>query len=90
MINYKYIIDSLLLKNITLQSVNHKGDYDILTIGGGANGTGNLSDYLQEVTSIVNNLKKKKCIVWLIDWINDCLDDVWTLRLGVMTENTSM
>ena len=66
----------------------------IATIYGGANGGGfrgvesNWPFYLSLVRKFLgklldyNNGKMFKD-VWMIDWDNDCCDDVWTLRLGL-------
>ena len=51
----------------------------IITLYGGLNGRGKFFDYLRDVQYIVSHLKD----AWLIDWINDCPDDVWVLRIGV-------
>lgn len=41
--------------------------------------------------SVVKKLAKKLIDVfgdcWLVDWSNDCLDDVWTVRLGFADVN---
>ena len=61
----------------------------IVTIFGGANGGGmrggcNLKHYLCLVRKLLEKLVgccKPFSDSWLIDWDNDCADDVWTLRL---------
>lgn len=61
----------------------------IVTIFGGANGGGmrggcNLKHYLCLVRKLLEKLVgccKPFSDAWLIDWDNDCADDVWTLRL---------
>lgn len=61
----------------------------IVTIFGGANGGGmrggcNLKHYLCLVRKLLEKLVgccKPFSDSWLIDWDNDCTDDVWTLRL---------
>ena len=66
----------------------------IATIYGGANGGGfrgqesNWPFYLALVRKFLGKLmdySNRDYIkdVWLIDWDNDCCDDVWTLRLGI-------
>jgi len=60
----------------------------IVTIFGGANGGGmqgscNLKYYLCLVRKLLEKLVgccKPFADAWLIDWDNDCADDVWTLR----------
>lgn len=59
-----------------------------MTIFGGANGGGmqggcNLKHYLCLVRKLLEKLVgvcKPFADAWLIDWDNDCADDVWTLR----------
>lgn len=55
-----------------------KGDHVIITIYGGFNGNGDWITYLNQITTIIQALD-----AWVIDLINDCPDDVWTLRIGI-------
>lgn len=84
--NYKEIVEAL--SHYELKSVENKEDHDVLTIYGGLNGNGRFNEYLNEVSSIVFQLVDKFDLkmddVWLVDWINDCLDDVFVLRIGVL------
>lgn len=84
--NYKEIIE--ILSHYELKSVENKEDHDVLTIYGGLNGNGRFNEYLNEVSCIIFQLVDKFDLkmddVWLIDWINDCLDDVFVLRIGVL------
>ena len=57
--------------------------YYIATIFGGDNGPANWPKYLNQFKKLVNELKKKFKMIWVIDLENDCLDDVYTLRIGV-------
>ena len=83
------------LESLSLGSLHVCEDgHLIATIYGGANGGGfrgiesNWPFYLSLVRKFVDkildydngNMFKD---VWLIDWDNDCCDDVWTLRLGL-------
>ena len=83
------------LESLSLGSLHICEDgHLIATIYGGANGGGfrgvetNWKFYLSLVRKFLgklldyNNGKMFKD-VWMIDWDNDCLDDVWTLRLGL-------
>jgi hypothetical protein len=65
--------------SISIHEISKQGTHYIVTLYGGLNGRGDFFDYLSDVQHIVLQLDN----VWLIDWINDCLDDVWTLRIGV-------
>lgn len=89
--NYKKVIDGLNLTGVSLHSVEGKDDYDILTLYGGLNGKGDFLNYMRQVITIIHNLESqglsKVKDIWLIDWINDCPDDVWTLRIGIRNEN---
>lgn len=74
----------------------------IATIYGGANGGGfrgeesNWKYYLSLVRKFLGKLLDYNSgsffrDVWMIDWDNDCLDDVWTLRLGIeLTDKEKM
>ena len=63
----------------------------IVTVFGGANGGGiegvsNFKIYLAVVKKFISKLLDDKHIFtdsWLIDWSNDCCDDVWTLRFAL-------
>ena len=63
----------------------------IVTVFGGANGgriTGesNFKIYLAVVKKFISKLLDDKHVfvdAWLIDWDNDCCDDVWTLRFAL-------
>ena len=57
--------------------------YYIATIFGGDNGPAKWTKYLNNIKRLVNELSKKFKFVWIIDLENDCLDDVYTLRVGV-------
>lgn len=88
--NYKEIIEKLQLNKISLASVEEKEDYDILTFFGGLNGNGCFYYYLEQVSAIISNLGYTLSVTrdtWLIDWINDCPDDRWVLRIGVRTKH---
>lgn len=54
-------------------------DHVVVTINGGNNGYSDFNQYLTDIKTIISYFDK----VWLIDWVNDCLDDVWVLRIGI-------
>ena len=62
---------------------DNKGTYFILTVDGGLNGCGSFLFYLEDVIKLIKKLMLKFNSVWLIDWNNDCPDDVFRLRLGL-------
>ena len=57
--------------------------YFILTVDGGLNGRGQFLFYLEDVAKLVKKLMTRFNYVWLIDWINDCPDDVFSLKIGL-------
>ena len=57
--------------------------YYVLTVAGGLNGRGQLLFYLEDVAKLVRKLMTRFNYVWLIDWINDCPDDVFSLKIGL-------
>lgn len=65
--------------SISIHEISKQGTHYIVTLYGGLNGCGEFFDYLKDVQYIVLHLEG----AWLIDWINDCPDDVWVLRIGV-------
>jgi hypothetical protein len=68
------------IKEISLGDIHDpESAHYIVTLYGGLNGCGEFFDYLKDVQYIVLHLEG----AWLIDWINDCPDDVWVLRIGV-------
>lgn len=77
-------IDSLRLERVTVHGVEAQpeGHY-IATIYGGLNGCGSWDLYVRQIGMIIDSLQGS----WVIDLNNDCLDDVWTLRLGFRLED---
>lgn len=84
--DYKEIIDALGLKCVSVSSVEYNKDYSIISIHGGLNGCGDILYYLDQVEHIVCELQGHCKDVWLVSWTNDCLDDVWYLKLGISYE----
>lgn len=64
---------------ITLHEIINKGNHYVVTLYGGLNGCGRLHNYLNDVQEIINQFDN----VWLVNWDNDCPDDVWTLKIGI-------
>ena len=84
------------LEKLSIDSVHLLSNGNlIVTIFGGANGGGmqggcNLKYYLCLIRKLLEKLVgccKPFADAWLIDWDNDCCDDVWTLRF-VLEPNT--
>ena len=77
-------IDSLRLEKVRVISVEEqKEGHWIATIYGGFNGNGNWNLYIRQIGMIIDSLQGS----WIIDLNNDCLDDLWTLRLGFRLED---
>lgn len=88
--NHYWDIDKDRLSIGVMHELEAKSYYDnsidnwyIAAIFGGANGPGKWENYLQQIRKLVLELKKKFKDVWLVDLENDCLDDVYTLRIGL-------
>lgn len=64
---------------ITLDEIINKNNHYVVTLYGGLNGYGRLHNYLNDVKEIINQFDN----VWLINWDNDCPDDVWVLKIGI-------
>lgn len=62
--------------NVNIESI---ADYFIVTIHGGNNGYGRLTNYLSDLKLIVDQFDD----TWLIDWTNDCVDDIWYFKFAV-------
>lgn len=61
----------------------HVGDnYVVAEFYGGLNGSGKWDNYLRDITSLFDEIQfNYKC--WLVDLHNDCLDDVFYLKIGI-------
>jgi len=72
----------------TVEEIDESGEdyevpeYYIITLFGGLNGRGEILFYMEDVEKLLKKLMIRGNSVWLIDWINDCPDDVFTLRIG--------
>lgn len=90
--NYEKTINELNFYKIRAEKVERFDGYDIITIHGGFNGTGYFGTYIAQVHEILTKLSLTYNIsiddIWLVDWINDCPDDVWTLRIGVINKHS--
>ena len=56
--------------------------YYIVQIYGGLNGSGEWTDYFEDLTTMAKALETIGH-AWLIELENDCLDDVFTLTMGL-------
>ena len=73
-------INALGLLNINVEKVEKVSNYRILTINGGFNGRGHWMVYLHQIRQIIASFLD----AWIIELNVDNLDDVWTLKLGVI------
>lgn len=71
-------LDALNLKHIKVDHIQVKHDHVVITVYGGENGTGRWQSYLGQIDAIVRAFAGS----WVVDIKNDCLDDLWVLRLG--------
>ena len=59
----------------------------VIHLYGGKNGSGKWNEYFVDAVSIINKLMDSKIgnfkKAYLIDWHNDCADDVFDLLIGV-------
>lgn len=81
----KGFIDGLKLDQVsygTCELDKVQGTHAELTISGGFNGTGDWNIYLKQIETIITSFPG----CWLISLVNDCLDDVWELKIGIRLE----
>lgn len=77
-------IDSLHLERVRVHSVEEQEEgHWIATIYGGFNGNGSWDLYIRQIGMIIDSLQGS----WVINIEKDCLDDLWTLRLGFRLED---
>ncbi len=71
--------------NLSIKDFTHvmPGNYYKLELYGGLNGRGQFLFYMEDVSNLVKMLMVRFNNVWLIKWENDCMDDVFTLSIGV-------
>jgi hypothetical protein len=74
----KYNIKKIKLNYITTEEEDGHVYY-IVRLLGGENGHGRFSNYLEDVKHIIDAFDH----AWLINWTNDCLDDLWKLEFGI-------
>ena len=59
-----------------------EGHY-VVTLFGGNNGQCNWPGYLMQLINVINAFSEVGYHAWIVDIINDCPDDVHTVRIGV-------
>lgn len=61
---------------------NKRDQYLVVRFFGGLNGPGKWTEYMPQITKLINEISKEyHC--WLVQLVNDCIDDVFTLDIGV-------
>ena len=61
---------------------NKRDQYLVVRFFGGLNGPGKWTEYMPQITKLINEISKEyHC--WLVQLVNDCVDDVFTLDVGV-------
>lgn len=55
----------------------------VIALVGGLNGHGEWDNYFEDLANIVKKIKENGYDTWTIDLVNDCLDDVFTIKLGI-------
>ncbi len=54
----------------------------VMQIHGGCNGNGKWTDYVDVIKKLVENISERhEC--WIVQLINDCIDDTWFVDLGI-------
>ena len=83
---FEEIVQQSSSKYSELSLINEEdfGDYVELTIHGGLNGYGEWRDYFSDLIDLIDNLDVP---VWVIDFFVDSVDDVFTIKLGVIPKN---
>lgn len=71
---------------VEIHDSNEKGDgypeYVVAEFYGGLNGSGQWTNYLKAISELFNIISWDYR-VWLVDLSNDCLDDVFYLKVGI-------
>lgn len=84
------IIDSMRTKESKIGVLTGKGFTEVdeygtkvLCITGGLNGCGEWKNYFTDLSKVMAKLEDEGYHVWTIKLENDCLDDVFTLKVGI-------
>jgi len=67
--------------------IESSDDHIVAEFYGGLNGSGKWTDYITIISCLIKTINLKyDC--WLVSLNNDCLDDVFTLKLGIKYKYT--
>lgn len=55
----------------------------VVCLTGGLNGCGKWEDYFNDLSKVMSKLENSGYHVWTINLDNDCLDDVFNLKIGI-------
>lgn len=72
-------IASLQLERVVFADFCNKDDHSVITLYGGFNGPNRWDVYMKQISAILESLPGS----WLVSLVNDCPDDVWTLKIGI-------
>lgn len=56
---------------------------NVICLCGGLNGCGKWEDYFEDISKIVKKINSSGYHTWTINLKNDCLDDIFYLKLGI-------
>lgn len=72
---------------VSIYNPDPQSDYDrnyySVTVYGGLNGTGIWSNYFKSLSDLMLRLESKFEDVWVIEFISDCTDDAFGVRIGI-------
>jgi len=71
------------VRTCSLEELATTADHDIALISGGNNGSPDWSKYLSAIRDILQVLEQDGFDTWIIRLINDCLDDVHYIYIGL-------
>ncbi len=57
--------------------------YVVIRILGGLNGPGEWTNYMASITKLINKITEEYKRTWVVQLVNDCIDDVFTLDIGI-------
>lgn len=67
-------------------SNEYQDKYNVVALYMGKNGGGQWEDYFMYMELFAKNMRNEGFRLWMIDWKNDCADDVSTIRFGFRKE----
>ena len=80
------LVKSVQSEDSKIRLLNHEIDKfntKTITLRGGLNGNGKWSNYLTGIKTVFDTLSDNGFDVWVIDIENDCLDDIFYVKIGI-------